>query len=86
MTNFIFIHATDLHIAQRNDFILKFLKDKVRDNVNQFVNQFVLTRDFEFKENIQEDRLNDLHYAKYNFNYNLRKLIDYINEKVKKMN
>ena len=33
-SDFKFIHATDFHIARRNDFISKFLKDKAKDKKN----------------------------------------------------
>ncbi|MHA1488250.1 MAG: metallophosphoesterase family protein [Promethearchaeota archaeon] len=91
--DFSFIHATDCHVARRNDFILRFLKDKVREKVKlqekhkrklSKIDRSVLTRDFEFKEEFQEERLKDLRFARYNFNYNLRKLISYINDRVVK--
>ena len=86
---FKFIHATDFHIARRNDFIAKFLKDKAGDKVKKWKLKpskkipFILTRDFEFKLEFQEDRMDELRIAKYNFNSNLRKLIKYINEQVR---
>ena len=91
--DFSFIQATDFHVARRNDFILRFLKDKVREKVKlqekhkrklSKIDRSVLTRDFEFREEFQEERLKDLRFARYNFNYNLRKLIGYINERVEK--
>ncbi|TFG00201.1 MAG: hypothetical protein EU540_05585 [Promethearchaeota archaeon] len=90
--NFKFIHATDFHVARRNDFISKFLKDKAKDKIKKYRTlkkklsskaHFILTRDFEFKKEFQEYHLNELKYAKYNFNQNIRKLINYINERVK---
>jgi len=90
--NFNFIHATDFHIARRNDFISKFLKDKQIKSIERSkrlkkkhkthkLTDF--SRDFDFKEEIQEERLEDLRHGKYNFNYNLRKLIEFINHRVK---
>ncbi len=93
--NFKFIHATDFHIARRNDFISKFLKDKAKDKIYRYkkrqrklskADTFILTRDFEYKKEIQEDRLAELKFAKYNFNYNLRLLIEFINQQVSKNN
>lgn len=94
-TNFKFIHATDFHVARRNDFISKFLKDKAVDKFKRVkrkkknpskASAFILSRDFEFREEFQEDRIEELRYAKYNFNYNLRMLIDFINKEVKANN
>jgi hypothetical protein len=90
--NFNFIHATDFHVARRNDFISKFLKDKQIKSIERSkrlkkkhtthkLTDF--SRDFDFKEEIQEERLEDLRHGKYNFNYNLRKLIEFINHRVK---
>ena len=93
--NFKFIHATDFHIARRNDFISKFLKDKEKDKIYRYkkrqkklskADYFILTRDFEYQKEIQEDRLEELKFAKYNFNYNLRLLIEFINQQVSKNN
>ena len=90
-TDFKFIQATDLHTARRNDFIINYLRNKVRSKVEKFeakekklrkIDQFVLNRDYEFRKGFQEDRLDDLKFAKFNFNYNLRKLIDFTNSKV----
>ncbi len=90
-SDFKFIQATDLHVARRNDFIIDFLKNKVRSKIDKSgnkerklrkIDQFVLNRDYEFREGFQEGRLDDLKFAKYNFNYNLRKLIDFTNSKV----
>ncbi len=92
-SNFKFIHATDFHIARRNDFISKFLKDKAKDKTDRYKNRpkkfakldtFILSRDFEYKKDFQEHKLDKLRYAKYNFNYNLRLLIQFINEQVSK--
>ena len=89
--NFKFIHATDLHIARRNDFIINFVRDKKRNEISRCKNNkkkiekvdtFVLERDFEFREEFQDARYKDLKYAKYNFNYQLRKLINFVNQKV----
>jgi len=87
--DFRFIHASDFHIARRNDFISKFLKDKAKDEIRRRqakgkdvskVNTFILRRDFEFKEEFQEKKQNQLREARYNFNYSLRKLIEFVNE------
>ncbi|MHA1670646.1 MAG: metallophosphoesterase family protein [Promethearchaeota archaeon] len=89
--NFKFIHATDLHIARRNDFIINYIRDKKRKEISRCrnnekkiekVEKFVLDRDFEFREGFQDDRYEDLKYAKYNCNYQLRKLISFVNKKV----
>ncbi|MFX1287483.1 MAG: metallophosphoesterase, partial [Promethearchaeota archaeon] len=89
--DFNFIHATDFHIARRNDFILHYLRENVRSKIKRFetrakklskIDKFILNRDFEFKEEFQEDRYEELRWAKYNFNYNLRKLIEFANNKV----
>ena len=90
--DFKFIHATDFHIARRNDFISKFLKDKAKDRINRYRTQkkklsseayFILNRDFEYRKEFQKDNIEKLRYGKYNFNYNLRKLISFINKRVK---
>jgi predicted MPP superfamily phosphohydrolase len=90
--NFRFIHATDFHVARRNDFISKFLKDKQKKkrkrskklkDLQDLGETTISSRDFEFKEEVQEERLEDLRFGKYNFNYNLRKLNEYINNRVK---
>lgn len=90
-SDFKFIHATDLHIARRNDFIINFIRDKKRSEISRCrnnnkkiekVEKFVLDRDFEFKEEFQDDRYEDLRYAKFNCNYQLRKLINFVNQKV----
>jgi len=91
-SSFKFVHSTDFHVDQRTDFISKFLKDKALDKLKRSSSRkifpskkipFVLRRDFEFKKGFQENKLDKLRYAKYNFNYNLRLLIRFINEKVK---
>ena len=91
--NFNFIHASDFHIARRNDFILHFIKEKVRSKIAKYhgkekklrkINKFILDRKFVFKEEIQEERYEILRWAKYNFNFNLRMLIEFINSKVMK--
>jgi len=93
--DFSFIHATDFHIARRNDFILNHLRQNVKAKVKNCggnekkiskINKFILTRDFELKEDFQEDRYEELRTPKYNFNYNLRKLIDFANNKVSQKN
>jgi len=93
--DFSFIHSTDFHIARRNDFILNYLKDKARIKIERCranekkikkVDNFVLTRDFEFKEEFQEERYDDLRKAKYNFNSNLRMLINFANAKSSQRN
>ncbi len=91
--DFKFIHMTDFHIARRNDFILHFIKEKVKKRYKQNkkkkkhlskTDKFTLTRDFEYKKGFQEHKLEDLRHAKYNFNYNLRLGINFINEEVQK--
>ncbi|MHA1291254.1 MAG: metallophosphoesterase [Promethearchaeota archaeon] len=91
--NFRFIHATDFHVARRNDFLMKYIKDKAREKIRlnrrkrknlSRNDMFTLTRDFEYREEFQDHRLEDLRYAKYNFNYNLRLLIEFINNEVRK--
>jgi len=91
--DFKFIHATDFHISRRNDFMIKYIKDRTEQNNRIYrsrkkniskVDTFISTRDFKFREEYQEHRLNDLRVAKYNFNYNLRKFIAFANKKVKK--
>jgi 3',5'-cyclic AMP phosphodiesterase CpdA len=93
--DFSFIHASDFHIARRNDFILHYLRENVRSKLKRFgtkekklskIDKFVLTRDFEFKEEFQDDRYEELRTAKYNFNYNLRKLIEYANNRASERN
>ena len=88
-SSFNFIHATDLHIARRNDYISSLLKEKAESKYGrekkkkqkqEKLNRFILRRDFEFKENFQLHRFLDLRNAKYNFNYNLRKLIEFVNK------
>lgn len=89
--NFNFIHASDFHVARRNDFIIHFLKEKVRSKIAKYqgkekklrkINKFILKRSFEFKEEIHEEKYEELRWAKYNFNFNLRMLIEFINSKV----
>ncbi|MHA2289007.1 MAG: metallophosphoesterase, partial [Promethearchaeota archaeon] len=93
--DFSFIHATDFHIARRNDFIIHYLRGSVRSKLKRFSNKakklskidnFILTRDFDFKEEFQEDRYDELRFAKYNFNYTLRKLIEFANDRVSEKN
>lgn len=89
--DFKFIHATDFHVARRNDFIEKFLRDKAKDKLLRFQKRkkefpekdiYILHREFEYLEDFQNTRLDDLRVAKYNFNHNLRLLIETINEEV----
>ena len=91
--DFKFIHATDFHIARRNDFIIKYIKERAEQTNRHIrfhkrnlskIDNFTITRDFKFREEYQEHRLKDLREAKYNFNYNLRKLIEFVNQKVEK--
>ncbi len=89
--SFNFIHSTDFHIAQRNDYLFKFLNDKANNKLENYkdnkkkldkVDRFILTRDFEYKEEFQDKKYDELRQGKYNFNYNLRKLIAFANDKV----
>ena len=89
LENLKFIHATDLHIARRNDFISKFLKERTREKVKKLsksiripskTKKFMLERDFDFKKGFQLYRFKDLRSANYNFNYHLRKLISFVND------
>ena len=89
--NFNFIHSTDFHIARRNDFIINFIKNKVKIKLknrakhpkrSKKVDDFILNRKFEYKKGFQEDKLDEIQKGKLNFNYSLRKLIDFINERV----
>lgn len=77
--DFSFIHSSDAHIARRNDFVIEYLKQNARENGN---NAFILSRDYDFEEGLQEDKFEELHLAKLNFNYTLRKLIEFCNLKV----
>jgi len=90
-SDFKFIHASDFHISRRNDFILNFLKEKTRARIVRYENResklqkldkLVLTRDFEFRDGFQEEKYKKLRFAKFNFNFHLRKLINYINYQV----
>ncbi|MBD3194854.1 MAG: hypothetical protein GF317_07360 [Candidatus Lokiarchaeota archaeon] len=84
--NFRFIHATDTHIARRNDFIYKFLKKEKnkKKNDNQLgtedLNHEVLEYDFEFEEEFQHENLEIFRHGKFNFNYNLRLFISKVNK------
>ena len=89
-SDFKFIQATDLHIARRNDYIIDFIRDKIRKKLEKFENkenklkkidQFVLNRDYEFSEGFQEERLNDLKFGRFDFNYSLRKFIEFANSR-----
>ncbi|MFX1320008.1 MAG: metallophosphoesterase family protein [Promethearchaeota archaeon] len=90
LENLKFIHATDLHIARRNDFISKFLKERTRKKVKKLSKSIripsktkknMLERDFDFKKGFQLYRFKELLTAKFNFNYHLRKLISFVNDK-----
>ena len=90
-TSFNFIHSTDFHIARRNDFIINFIKKKVKIKIKnrakhpkllRKVDDFILHRDFEYKKGYQEDKLEQIKMGKLNFNYSLRKLIDFVNKQV----
>jgi hypothetical protein len=90
-TNFNFIHSTDFHIARRNDFIIDFIKKKVKIKIKnrakhpkllRKVDDFILHRDFEYKKGFQEENLDKIQMGKLNFNYSLRKLIDFVNKRV----
>jgi 3',5'-cyclic AMP phosphodiesterase CpdA len=87
--NFRFIHATDTHIARRNDFIAKFLKKRAKNkretgnDKNQKTRSFILDREFKFNQEFQEKKLERFRHGKFNFNDNLRKFISYVNEKEK---
>ncbi len=86
---FQFIHASDSHIARRNDFITRFLKKKALNKVERSrvekvqTYSFILDRDFSFKEEFQEQKLERFRHGKFNFNINLRLFISYVNNKVK---
>ncbi|MFW9781894.1 MAG: hypothetical protein ACFFFB_06380, partial [Candidatus Heimdallarchaeota archaeon] len=91
--NFEFIHASDFHIARRNDFILHFIKEKVRAQMKYYeknkrrlkkIDDFVLNREFEYRDDFHKDKYEDLRYAKYNFNYNLRLFINFVNERARR--
>ncbi len=91
--DFNFIHVTDLHIARRNDFILNFVQEKVnaklrrvshKKNKVEKVDQIVLTRDYDFREGFQEEKFEKLRISKFNFNYHLRKFIEFANKKAGK--
>ncbi|MBD3256560.1 MAG: hypothetical protein GF383_15805 [Candidatus Lokiarchaeota archaeon] len=88
---FKFIHSTDPHIARRCDFLIKLIKDRAKRKLNYRINRktidhdkvpFILKRDFEIKEGFQKARVEKIRYAKYNYNYNLRLLIDFVNSQV----
>ncbi len=89
--DFNFIHATDLHIARRNDFISKHLRNKARKRESKSfhgseINKGppILERDFIIKKGFQEEKWNSLQFAKYNFNYDLRRFIKFANDKAAK--
>ncbi len=87
-SDFNFIHSTDFHVARRNDFISKFLKDRLYQKIKRHrklsdSEDMFLKRKFVFKEGIQEDKLEDLRFAKFNFNHNLRMLIDSVNRQIR---
>jgi len=88
---FNFIHSTDFHIARRNDFIINFIKNKVKIKIknraknpkkSEKVDDFILHRDFEYKKGFQDEKLDKIQKGKLNFNYSLRKLIEFANKKV----
>ncbi len=90
-SDFKFFHSSDFHVSRRNDFIIDFLKKKVMENNERYrkkkkklhkIDNFTLVRDFEFRREFQEQRLEELREAKYNFNYNLRLLIEFVNKRV----
>ncbi|MBN1800690.1 MAG: metallophosphoesterase [Candidatus Lokiarchaeota archaeon] len=86
--DFNFIHSTDFHVARRNDFISKFLKDRLFQKIKRHrklseSEKMFLERNFAFKEGVQEDKLEELRLAKFNFNYTLRMLIELVNRQVR---
>jgi 3',5'-cyclic AMP phosphodiesterase CpdA len=87
--NFQFIHASDSHIARRNDFIARFLKNKAINKAESKKDKkkrpfsFILDREYNFKEGFQEKKLERFRHGKFNFNTNLRLFISYVNNKVK---
>lgn len=90
--DFNFIHVTDLHIARRNDFIINFIQEKVKSKLQRFkkrkrklnkIDSLILSRDYEFEEGFQEDKYETLRESKFNFNYHLRKFIEFTNKKAK---
>lgn len=90
-SSFNFIHSTDFHIARRNDFIVNFIKNKVRIKLKNRANHpkkvkrvddFILNRDFNYLKGFKEEEWDKIQKSKLNFNYSLRKLIDFVNEKV----
>ncbi|MFO7797825.1 MAG: metallophosphoesterase family protein [Promethearchaeati archaeon] len=89
-TEFNFIHASDTHIARRNDFIHKYLKVKelkrIKKNLKKGEKQtsYLLDREFQFKEEFQEENLERFRHGKYNFNSNLRLFISTVNEMSRK--
>jgi len=84
--NFNFIHASDTHIARRNDFIYNFLKLKELEKFEKHSkkgkdqNNYLLRREFKFEEEFQEENLERFRYGKFNFNNNLRLFISTVNE------
>lgn len=86
--DFKFIHATDSHIARRNDLIFQFLKEKTLKNLKEKeinnINKNLLKRVFEFNRGFQDDTFQQPRHGMYNFNNNLRNFISFANEKVKK--
>jgi 3',5'-cyclic AMP phosphodiesterase CpdA len=84
--DFSFIHASDTHIARRNDFIYEFLRNKALKKVEGGFREeksddyFILEREFEFREEFQEEKLERFRHGKYNFNDNLRLFISKANE------
>jgi len=89
LKDFQFIHASDSHIARRNDFIARFLKEKAlikverRKDKKQKPSSFILDRVFNFREEFQEKKLERFRHGKFNFNTNLRLFISYVNNRIK---
>jgi 3',5'-cyclic AMP phosphodiesterase CpdA len=87
--DFNFIHASDPHIARRNDFIYEFLRNKELKELERELTEgkkeehFLLEREFEFREEFQEEKLERFRHGKYNFNDNLRLFISRANEMLK---
>ncbi|MBY9006810.1 MAG: metallophosphoesterase [Candidatus Lokiarchaeota archaeon] len=89
--DFNFIHATDPHVARRNDHIFQFLKQKSQGNKIKkkrkktiIYDPRFLQREFEFREGFQNNKFQEPRHGMYNFNNNLRNFISFVNDKVKK--
>lgn len=84
--DFQFIHASDSHIARRNDFIYKYLKVEELKKIKREWEEgnkkehYIIDREFEFKEEFQDEKLGRFKHGKYNFNNNLRLFISNVNE------